>query len=262
MTDTGIEFDERHLLALEEQRHTPSARRRHERFIRMLAPTPGERILDLGCGTGHLARLLAPLVAPDGRVTGIDISPDAIRLAARLSGDSAAGVAFQQADGEELPFATASFDAAVCVSVLGFCRRPERVLAELRRVLRPGGRLLIANADEDQRAYNVRDRALGRAVARAIADRAFDPWVGRRLAGLLEGAGFRLTQESVHTDVERGFTPDTAGFIHAHAFRRHVTEVAGIAEADYERWLADLEASDRDGTYSYSVTTYAYLAER
>jgi ubiquinone/menaquinone biosynthesis C-methylase UbiE len=258
-----IVFDEAVLIAIDEQRQSASAREKCARYLAMLAPRAGERVLDLGCGSGWLCRTLAPLVAPGGQVIGVDLSPDAVILAARLNGGAAAGgAAFEQADGERLPFADGAFDAAACISVLGFCDAPDRVLAELRRVLRPGGRLVAASSDEDSRLYNGHDRDLGRRIMRAIADRGRDPWAGRRLAFLLQSAGFRLVREEVLAEAERHFSPGTSGYAVAHLMRDHLVARGGIAAEEYDRWLADLRSCEWEGSYCYGVTTYACLAER
>ena len=146
--------------------------------------------------------------------------------------------------------------------MLAFCDDPRRVLAELRRVLRPGGRLLAASADEDTRVYNGHDRALGRRVLRALADRGRDPWLGRRLAHLLEDAGFRLREEAILAELERHFRPGTSGYILAHACRDYLlTAAASRPRTTRAGWPTCAPASGK-GAYSYGVTTYAYLAER
>lgn len=258
-----IAFDEPFLLALEAQRRSAHARAKQERYLALLQPQPGQRVLDLGCGGGDLCRALAPLVAPGGRVIGVDSAPEAVALARRLADGAAPdGPTFERADGHQLPFADGAFDRAVCISVLAFCEDPGRVLAELWRTLGAGGRLLVAQSDEDTRIYNSHDRELGRRIMRAIADRGRDPWLARRLGHLLTTAGFRSVEELVLTDVERSFTPDAGGHIVAHAWCKYLLEVAGIPEQDYMRWLADLEACAQEGTYCYSVTTYVYVVER
>jgi arsenite methyltransferase len=258
-----FKFTEPVLLKLESQRRSPAAVAKRDRLIDLLLPMPGERILDIGCGGGAFCREIAPRVAPGGSVIGIDHAPAAVDVATRLSVlDDRSALTFAEADGHDLPFVAASFDAAVCVSALGFCRRPEQVLAEARRVLRPGGRLLVVNSDEDTRVYNGRDRALGRRMARAIADRGNDPWLGRRIAPMLTAAGFRLEQEVVSVDLEREFSAGTSGYALAHSMRDHLLRTAGIPEEDYTRWLADLASSNQDGSYCYSVVTYACLATR
>jgi ubiquinone/menaquinone biosynthesis C-methylase UbiE len=195
-------------------------------------------------------------------VIGVDSAPEAVDLAARLSSHTEPDrLACLCADGHHLPFMDGSYDAAICISVLAFCERPNLVLAELRRLLRPGGRLLIANSDEDTRIINSRDQELGRRIMRGIADRARDPWIGRRLVYLLIANGFRLRQEAVITDVERVYTPGASGYTLAHAFRKHLLQT-GVSAQDYEHWLADLEACGREGSYSYGVMTFVGLAER
>jgi ubiquinone/menaquinone biosynthesis C-methylase UbiE len=262
-----IELDEAHLLALEEQRRTgPKA----SRYLTLLGAQPGERILDAGCGGGWLPRAVAPLVGPGGRVVGVDASAEAVELArrlaretARLAGEASPGtVSFEQADLHALPFPEAGFDAAACISVLAFSDDPVRALSELRRVLRPGGRLLAASSDEDTRIFNGRDRDLGRRIMRAFADRVRDPWIGRRLAHLLEAAGFRIVRQEVSAEVERHFQPGAVGYSIAHTYREYLLGPGGITSDEYDRWLADLRSCEWDGAYTYTVTTFAYLAER
>jgi ubiquinone/menaquinone biosynthesis C-methylase UbiE len=260
---TLMEFTEPVLLELESQRRSPTAVAKRDRAIDLLQPTPDERILDIGCGGGTFCREVAPLVVPGGSVVGIDHAPAAIDVARRLSAlEDRSVLTFTEADAHDLPFAEASFDAAVCISVLGFCQDPEKVLAEARRVLRPGGRFLAVNSDEDTRVYNGRNRELGRRMARAIADRGNDPWLGRRLAPMMTAAGFHLEQEAVLVDLEREFAAGTSGYALAHFVRDYLLQTAGIPAVDYERWLTDLAACALDGSYCYSVVTYACLATR
>jgi SAM-dependent methyltransferase len=196
-------------------------------------------------------------------VVGVDVEPDAITVAKRLSANGSRGVlAFEVADAHHLPFDDGTFDAAICISVLAFCQDPLRVLAETRRVLRPGGRLLLVNSDEDARIYNGHDRELGRRVMRAIADRACDPWIGRRLAGLLTAARFTIAGEEVLADVERDYGPERSGYLLAHALHAHLLGPGGLTAEEYESWLADLQACHQEGSYCYSVTTFSCLGLR
>jgi ubiquinone/menaquinone biosynthesis C-methylase UbiE len=108
---------------------------------------PGQCVLDVGCGTGYFARLLAQAVGPEGLVVGIDPSPAMITYATRKAGRARNGQ-FQVGTAESLDFPAEHFD--VVVSSLVMHHLPEDLwvpaLREMRRVLRPGGKLLVAEA--------------------------------------------------------------------------------------------------------------------
>lgn len=112
---------------------------------RLVQVPPGGRAVDVCCGTGDLALLLAQRVGPGGRVLGVDFSEEMLQIARRRA--AAAGVAgvcrFIQADAEALALPEIAFDAATVGFGLRNVVHPDAALRELRRVLRPGGRLAI-----------------------------------------------------------------------------------------------------------------------
>ncbi|MGC9222772.1 MAG: class I SAM-dependent methyltransferase [Terracidiphilus sp.] len=98
-----------------------------------LSPKAGERILDLGCGDGQLTQRIA---AAEATVTGIDTSPTMVSAA------RARGIVIEQGSAESLPFADHSFDAVFSNAALHWMHDQDAMLAEVRRVLRPGGRFV------------------------------------------------------------------------------------------------------------------------
>ena len=101
---------------------------------------PGDRVLDVGSGTGRLAVVLAQRVGPTGSVTGIDPSKEMVARATAKARSAEVPVTFQEAFAQQLPFAGASFDAVTCTLALHHVADPDRptAVAEMYRVLRPG----------------------------------------------------------------------------------------------------------------------------
>lgn len=105
---------------------------------------PGERVLDLGSGTGHDAIRAADLVGPNGRVDGIDFTPEMLERA-RAAAAGRPNVAFHDGDIQRLPFSDASFDVVMTNCVVNLVPDKRAVFAEARRVLRPDGRLVLSD---------------------------------------------------------------------------------------------------------------------
>lgn len=157
-----------------------------------VAPRGDERALDVGTGAGALALALAPLVR---EVVGVDPVPELLALARRRAPGN---VEFLEGDGTRLPFPDASFDLAGTTRTLHHVERPEPVVAELARVTRPGGRVLVVDqlAPED---------AAG-AVALHAFERARDPSHARLLSDSKLRALFAehgLEPVRAHIDDER-----------------------------------------------------------
>jgi ubiquinone/menaquinone biosynthesis C-methylase UbiE len=169
-------------------------RRRGKRLRIMLADDlelrPGDRVLDVGCGTGRLSRVFAERVAPTGSVDGIDAAVEMIKRASSKARKRGVPATFQVAFAQELPFPDASFDAVACILALHHVAEDDQQTAveEMYRVLKPGGQLLIAEFHKGPGRRHAGPRWL-RHSAGDMLDRAL---------GLVRGSGF--------TDVATGST--------------------------------------------------------
>jgi ubiquinone/menaquinone biosynthesis C-methylase UbiE len=108
--------------------------------------SPGERVLDLGSGAGTDSLVAAQMVGEQGRVTGIDMTPEMLAKArAAATAMGVGNVEFLEGEAERLPFPDASFDVVVSNGVIDLIPDKDAVFAELFRVLTPGGRIQIAD---------------------------------------------------------------------------------------------------------------------
>lgn len=153
--------------------------------LRRLEARPGDKVLDAGCGTGALLHALS-LLSPELSLTGLDLSPEMLDVARAKLGPS---VELHEGRHETLPFADTSFDLVVSTSVFHYLRRPAQALAETRRVLRPGGRIVVTDWCDDYLSCRILDRFLrlfNRAHRRVYG--------GDELKALLEAAGFAAVE--------------------------------------------------------------------
>lgn len=113
-----------------------------EAFVQRIAVQPGMSVLDVACGTGNLA---IPLARAGAVVTGVDIATNLLEQARQRAANEGLAAQFDEGDAERLPYPDASFDVAVTMFGAMFAPRPAIVAAELARVLKPGGRVAMAN---------------------------------------------------------------------------------------------------------------------
>jgi ubiquinone/menaquinone biosynthesis C-methylase UbiE len=139
---------------------------RRETLLALLAPAPGERVLEVGAGLGYYSLPVAQALGPNGVLTVLDVQPAMLDELMRRAG--AVGIANVDAvpgDAQALPFPDATFDAAFLVATLGEISDKQRALRELRRVVRPGGRLVVGEGQPDP--HHVRSSELRHAAEAA-----------------------------------------------------------------------------------------------
>ncbi|WP_040441494.1 class I SAM-dependent methyltransferase [Roseibium aggregatum] len=173
--------------------------------VQALWPRPGERILDIGTGTGWAARLAAWRGAS---VTGVDISPRMLEAAEALSAGLDPRPVFQQAAAEALPFGDESFDGVISTYGVIFSSEPSGAVAEMARVLRPAGRLALATWADEPDGYIARFFGLVGEWSDAPPPPA-SPFDWGRSSWLREVVGERF-EIDIHEQVTTLYAPDVA----------------------------------------------------
>jgi ubiquinone/menaquinone biosynthesis C-methylase UbiE len=224
--------------SLEARGRTPAHARLRRRFLKFVPVRSGERVLEVGCGTGVVVRDLAGLVGRRGEVVGVDASRRLLDRARALSRETArhTRIVWRVADAASLPFAANRFDAALAVTVILHVADPLRVVREMARVTRPGGRVAVQDQDFGMVAVTHPERELTERIMRGVAERVYEePHSGRRLPGLLRAAG--LVDVRLRTDVYQDTTlePWTKTFLERRAERAVRFGIVDVSTA--ERWL-------------------------
>jgi len=200
-------------------------------------PQKGDRVLDVACGTGIVARMVANRVGPTGAVVGVDLNPGMLKVARTawpIDSHSSAPVQWHEASADKLPFPSASFNIAYCQLGLQFFADRAAALREMHRVLAAGGSLalMVWLGIDESPGFSVLAEALERHVGQAAANIMRAPFGlsnADELAALVRNAGFQdvVIQQRVGTvrfpSVERFVLSYVAG-----------SPLAGpVSQADY-----------------------------
>jgi ubiquinone/menaquinone biosynthesis C-methylase UbiE len=166
-----------------------------EDLVRLAAISPGDRVLDVACGTGVVARQAAAAAGRTGSVVGLDINAEMLRVATAVSADIQPPIEWRQGDATRLPFAASAFDVITCEQGLAFFADPPAALAEMRRVLDDGGRVAVSvcRPVECSATYTILADALERHVGReagTMMRSPFSRWTVGQFRQLFNAAGF------------------------------------------------------------------------
>lgn len=216
---------------------------------------PGDRVLDVACGTGDDARLLAGFVGWSGRVTGVDNRSVMIDEARRRAAHRYHSVEFRVGDPHKLEFTDGVFDGVRADRALQHVSKPDRALAEMVRVSRSGARLVAAEPDWDTLVIDAPDRRLTRNILHFRCDAHREGWAGRQLRRLLADAG--LSDVSV-IGVSL-LTTDYALADRVFELGRAAQAAADAAAVDHEaarEWVGALEAAGRTGRFFCAATVF------
>jgi SAM-dependent methyltransferase len=197
---------------------------------------PGERVLDVACGTGIVARLAAERVGAEGTIAGVDLNPGMLAVARAVTPPHTA-IAWHQGNAESLPLPDEAFDVVVCQLGLQFVADKPAALREMRRVLAPGGRLIVSVIGPTPPPLVVLAEALSEHISPKISPfvhavfSLHDPAELRTLVG---GAGF--SDVTIRRDARRLPLPAPRAFLWQYVLSTPLMDA--VVEADDRRRAA------------------------
>jgi arsenite methyltransferase len=248
-----MQFDEAASRALVASYKTDDVVEQRRAFLRALELRPGERVLDIGSGPGFLAAEMADVVGP-GLVHGVDPSQSMLEIARRHT----QAAEFHEGTATELEFGDASFEVAVSTQVYEYVKDIAAALAEARRVLVPGGRLLVLDTDWDSIVFRSSDDERMARVLRAWDEHLVHPHLPRYLPQLLAEAGFGLERCEVFPMLNVGYERDTYAGNGLELIARFVPGHGGVTAEEAEAWAADLRGLG--SRFFFSVNRYVFRA--
>ncbi len=232
-----------------------------ETGLDLLRPGAGSSVLDVGCGHGACAPLLATRLGPTGRFVGLDASEAMIAEASRRFDHSGLPAEFHVGDAQALPFENASFDAARSDRVFMFLTDPRKALSELVRVTKPGGRIVVTEGDIGTHTIDAPDVATTRAVLAALTDRSPSGCIGRRLRAMFVDSGL--------TDIDLQLIPILTTCFAEWNHRLGVETFLSTAIADGRiegdkatAWINELRARDARGQFTGTALLFMVAGTR
>jgi SAM-dependent methyltransferase len=256
-----LSFDSETAKVLETAYQGADVTRRRGAVFDDLAPVGGDHVLDLGCGNGLLTQELARAVGPEGHVTGLDPSEDMRALALSRCSDHQ-NVTIRDGAAESLPFEDASIDKAVSVQVFEYLSDLPGVSAEVLRVLRPGGRLVVGDAHWDMLAW-YSDQPERMARMQQIWDRHLaDRIVPARLPSILAGVGYKVESVRPITFTDTTLRPDGLANMLIILMTNYAIQTEPGAEDMAKAWAEEQRNLAAEGRFFFAVTMFSIAARK
>lgn len=223
-----------------------------------------QRLLDIGCGLGEAALALAQDLGEDGEVVGVDVSAEMLRVARAKARAARCRVRFTVGDACALDEPDGCFDVARSERTLQWLADPVAAVAEMARVVRPGGRISLIDTDWSTFAIDVGDDDLAARVREAMrTERGRPSNIGRRLHDLVRNAGFVPFAEAEATHTWNSWNPDESpapdGCFSMQSLADDLVAADQLAPADRDRFVSTIRQAALRDRFSMTLTMYAVV---
>jgi ubiquinone/menaquinone biosynthesis C-methylase UbiE len=251
-------FDEKVAAQLDAFYRTRDVIRRRELALAALDVQPADAVVDIGCGPGFYVAALAEQAAS---VTGIDPSASMLAVAARKT-ERHRNVTLVEGEAIPLPLDEASMDRALSVQVFEYIADIPAALAEVHRVLRPGGRVVLWDIDWTTLSWHADDAARMARMTQGWDRHLVHRALPRTLAAALRAAGFAGVRCDAHVFCTTAMDPETFGGNLPTIIRHYLTGLEDVDQDTATAWLAELRERDARGEYSFAFTQFRFTATR
>lgn len=227
-----------------------------EHCLHLLKARRNDYVLDAGCGVGHETAKLAGSVGRNGMAIGIDCSEIMINEAARRARGRKWPVMFCLSDLNNITFATNTFDGCLAISTVSHVANPQKMVGELIRVLKPGGRLVMAEADWDTLEMYAGGSSVGMSVPKLIRQSFVHSGMGHKLPLLLFESGF--TDIGIETGTTAIYDYRSANELwRIHPILECAMRKRLVTRRQMCQWILTMETASASGEFFTSATGFS-----
>ena len=245
---------------LEESYRLADIVKQRQKTLDVLKLKAGELVLDIGCGVGFLTHEMALQVGKSGKVIGLDKNPAMISHS-RKRCENLKQTVFYEGDAGKLPVDDQTLDAVSCTQVLLYIKDVPNVLAEMRRILKPGGRLVIVETDWRGVVLSCTDDILTSKIFSAWDSTVPSPNLPIHLSPLLKKYGFSQIQVEAVPILNTEYTPSNFSYDMMKWITKNAVKKGMCDEAQREILLKELEDRERTGSYFFCVNRFLFSAK-
>jgi len=257
---SGLKFTDEAARQLEKAYRAEDMIAQRLETIRHLNLSPGERVLDIGCGPGFLCESMAKIVGPKGAVVGVDISTDLIALCNRRKASKC--LSYEIGDATKLNQSDASFDAVVCTQVAEYIAEIDRVFLETLRVLKPNGRTVFVATDWTTILWHSDNPKRMATVTKSWEAHSAHPRLPMSMPQRFINAGFRFDGAAVFPILNLQYDDASYSKGLAQIIRDFVARNNDVSADDLKEWHDEFERLSEERRYFFTSNRYIFKASK